>query len=91
MNERIAAFNSKEFNFDLSRALKEHDGIGPVRALTELTLVVDPQVFLKFLVMLTKENCNTMSLDESSHKIKGKYIENNNTIEFVIELLKIDE
>jgi len=93
MNERIAQANIKgEFDFDKVRLLKEHDNVGPVRALTEMLLVIQPDVLLKYLVVLSKKELNQTLLVDDSYKIKGSYVgDNGKKLEFAIEILKIDE
>jgi len=72
--------------------LKDHDGIGPIRALTEMTLVIKPEVFLKYLVILSKRELNTTVLADDNYKIKGSYVgDNGKKLDFSIELFKIDE
>jgi len=57
-----------------------------------MILVIKPEVFLKYLVVLSKKELNATILAEDNYKIKGSYVgDNGKKIEFSIELSKIDE
>jgi len=92
MTETIAKANFKsEFNLENKRTLKEYDGSGPFKAHTEMFLVIDSDILLKYIVSLAQNTFNSMTVSADSYKIKGKYIGDVNTFECAIELSKKDD
>jgi len=60
--------------------------------MTEMMLVIQPEVLLKYLVHLSKKELNKTLLANDQYKIKGSYVgDNGKKLEFNIEVLKIDE
>jgi len=92
MTESIAKASFKsEFNLEAKRALKDFEPNTPSKVHTDLFLVINPDILLKYLVSLAQTTFNTMNVAADSYKIKGKYIGDVHQIECSIEILKKEE
>jgi len=92
MAESLANYSFKaEFNFDGKRTIKDVEPNVPSKIHTDMFLVINPDILLKYLASIAQTTFNTMAISNESYKIKGKYIGDVHTFECTIEILKKDE
>jgi serine/threonine protein kinase len=85
-----AKFKS-DFSLDNKREISEWDSRGPVKVHSEMDIIINPDVLLKYLVALAQGAFNDLTVSKDSYKIKGKYIGDIHRFDVCIEILKKDE
>jgi len=100
MNEKIKQVTFPPelgYDFTKTRELRDHEESGASR-LTEISLVIEHDLFYKYLVRLSYNEkpeeslIKKIVLHDETYKIKGYYAgDNGNKVEYSIELFKVDE
>jgi serine/threonine protein kinase len=78
------------FDSEAKRTLKEYEG-EVVNPKTQLMVVMQPDVLLKKLLVLANDVYTEFTLGADNYKIKGKILDESETMEFTINVMGVDQ